>query len=88
MKGLKEFDFVVFHTPMNEQEKREIYLVVDELADDEDVPSIKVMEIHQKTNFLPCINTFRKADFKLRYRPTEEEIEQIKLGKKVEPKTN
>ena len=29
MKGLKEFDFVVFHTPMNEQEKGEIYLVVD-----------------------------------------------------------
>ena len=84
MKGLKEFDFVIFHTPMNEQEKGEIYLVVDELADDEDVPSIKVMEIHQ-TLSIPCINTFIKEDFKLLYRPTEEEVEQIKQGKKVQP---
>jgi hypothetical protein len=84
MNGLKEFDFVVFHTPMSEQEKTEIYLVVDELADDEDVRSLKVMEIHQKLT-IPCVNTFHKSDFKLHYRPTESEIEQIKSGKKVTP---
>ena len=85
MDGLKEFDFVVFHTPMNEQEKTEVYLVVDELADDEEVSSLKVMEIHQKLS-IPSINTFHKSDFKLHYRPTESEIEQIKSGKKLEPK--
>lgn len=84
MNGLREFDFVIFHTPMNEQEKGEVYLVVDELADDEDVRSLKVMEIHQ-TLTIPCVNTFNKSDFKLYYRPTESEIEQIKSGKKLEP---
>jgi hypothetical protein len=84
MNGLKQFDFVKFHTPMNEQEEKEVYLVVDELADDEDVRSLKVMEIHQ-TLSIPCVNTFHKKDFKLHYRPTDEEIEQIKSGKKVEP---
>jgi hypothetical protein len=84
MNGLKEFDFVVFHTPMNEQEEKEIYLVVDELADDEEVSSLKVMEIHQKLT-IPCVNTFHKSDFKLHYRPIESEIEQIKSGKKLEP---
>lgn len=84
MNGLKEFDFVKFHTPLNEREEGEIYLVVDKLADDEDVPSIKVMEIHQ-TLSIAGINTFHKSDFVLHYRPTESEIEQIKSGKKVTP---
>lgn len=84
MNVLKQFDFVKFHTPINEKEKKEIYLVVDELADDEDVRSLLVMEIHQ-TLSIPAINTFRKEDFKLLYRPTEEEVEQIKQGKKVQP---
>jgi hypothetical protein len=84
MNGLKQFDFVKFHTPMSEQEKKEIYLVVDELADDEDVHSLLVMEIHQ-TLTIPGINTMHKSDFKLHYRPTESEIEQIKSGKKLEP---
>ena len=82
MKGLKEFDFIIFHAPMNEQEKGEIYLVVDELADDEDVPSIKVMEIHQ-TLSIPGINTFHKEDFILHYRPTEVQVEAIKKGAKA-----
>jgi len=84
MNGLKQFDFVIFHTPLNEEEKKQVYLVVDELADDEDVPSIKVMEIHQ-TLPIPGVNTFHKEDFKLFYRPTDEEVEQIKSGKKIEP---
>lgn len=83
MNGLKQFDFVKFHTPLNKQEENEIYLVVDELADDEDVASLKVMEIHQTLSF-PCINIFHKSDFVLHYRPTESEIEAIKSGKKVE----
>ena len=84
MNGLKQFDFVKFHTPLNEQEENEIYLVVDELAEDEEVASLKVMEIHQ-TLSIPSVNTFHKSDFKLYYRPTESEIEAIKSGKKVTP---
>ena len=86
MSGFKKFDFIVFHTPMNEQESKEVYLVVDdeECLNDESTTSILVMEIHQ-TISIPCVNTFRKRDFKLFYRPTDEEVEQIKQGKKVEP---
>jgi polysaccharide deacetylase 2 family uncharacterized protein YibQ len=84
MSKFKKFDFVTFHTPMNEQEEKEIYLVVDDLADNESVRSILVMEIHQ-TLSIPSINTFHKADFKLHYRPNESELEAIKSGKKVIP---
>ena len=82
MNGLKQFDFVKFHTPMSEKEKKEIYLVVDELADDEDVHSLLVMEIHQ-TLSIPGINTFHKEDFILHYRPTEVQVEAIKKGAKA-----
>ena len=83
MKGLRKFDFVKFHTPTSEQEANEVYIVVDELADDEDVKSILVMEIHQ-TLTIPGINTFQKADFVLDYRPTEAQVEAIMSGKKLE----
>jgi hypothetical protein len=83
MNGLRQFDFVKFHTPMSEQEEKEIYLVVDELAHDESVTSMKVMEIHQSLS-LSGVNTFSKADFTLHYRPTESEVEAIKSGKKLE----
>jgi hypothetical protein len=82
MNGLKQFDFVKFHTPINEDEEKQIYLVVDELADDEDVKSILVMEIHQ-TLTIPGINTMHKSDFKLHYRPTEVQVEAIKKGAKA-----
>lgn len=85
METFKEFDFVKFHTPMNESEEKEIYLVVDELADDEEIFSMEVMEIHQ-TLPIPCVNTFSKSDFKLHYRPNAEEIETIKSGKRIEIK--
>lgn len=75
----KEFDFVKFHTPMNAEEQSEIYLVVDELADNNEVPYMKVMEIHQKLS-IPVINTFRKSDFSLHHRPSKEEIKTIKKG--------
>ncbi len=74
------FDFVIFHTPENPEEAKEVYLVVDELAGDEDVTSMLVMEIHQ-TIPIPCVNTFRKRDFKLFYRPSEDEVDRIKSGK-------
>jgi hypothetical protein len=73
---------VKFHTPINEDEEKQIYLVVDELADDEDVKSILVMEIHQKLT-IPGINTMHKSDFKLHYRPTEVQVEAIKKGAKA-----
>lgn len=75
----KHLDFVKFHTPVDDNESKEIYLVVDdeECAGSDEVKSLKVMEIHQ-TLPLPCVNTFVKADFELFYRPTEEEKLQIK----------
>lgn len=81
MNNFEKFDFVVFHTPMNDQEESEMYLVVDDLASDEDKTSLEVMEMHQKLP-IPCINTFRKSDFKLFYRPLKEEIELIQENKK------
>lgn len=83
MSAIKKFDFVKFHTPTNEQEAKEVYLVVDDLAGDEDVKSLQVMEIHQKLS-IPCINTFRKEDFMLDYRPTEAQLIAIMSGKKIE----
>ena len=82
MEQFKKFDFVIFHTPMDENEKKEVYLVLeeDEEAMDVEFDRMKVMEIHQ-TLSIPAVNTFRKEDFKLFYRPTEEEKQQITQGK-------
>lgn len=87
MEQFKKFDFVIFHTPMDENEKKEVYLVLeeDEEAMDVEFDRMKVMEIHQ-TLSIPAINTFSKEGFKLFYRPTEEEKEQIKKGKSAFPK--
>lgn len=87
MEQFRKFDFVVFHTPQNEAEKKEVYLVLeeDEEAMDVEFDRMKVMEIHQELLF-PAVNVFHKSDFKLFYRPTEEEKEQIKKGKSAFPK--
>lgn len=69
-------DFVVFHTPLDDFERLAIYLVVDKFTD---FDRIDVMEIHQKLTF-PGINRLPKADFKLYYRPTEEEKARILSG--------
>jgi hypothetical protein len=81
MEQFKKFDFVIFHTPMDENEKKEVYLVLeeDEEAMDVEFDRMKVMEIHQ-TLSIPAVNTFSKEDFKLFYRPTEEEKQQIIKG--------
>ena len=85
MNKFKHLDFVQFHTPIDDKEKKQIFLVVDEGAHLDEVKSLKVMEIHQ-TLSIPCVNTFTKKDFKLFYRPTEEEIAEIKSGKVSLPK--
>lgn len=79
MNKLQYLDFVKFHTPIDEKEQKQIFLVVDESADDEEHKSLKVMLLGQ-TLAIKCINTFIKADFELYYRPTEEEKKQITNG--------
>ena len=64
MNVLKQFDFVKFHTPINEKEKKEIYLVVDELADDEDVRSLLVME-NSPNAFYSCYKHFSQGRFQV-----------------------
>jgi len=83
MSSFKKFDFVKFHTPIGEQEAKEVYLIVDDLAEDEDVKSLQVMEIHQ-TLSIPSVNTFCKSDFKLDMRPSESQIKEIISGKNLQ----
>lgn len=82
MKKFQHLDFVKFHTPVDEKEAAQIFLVVDEdTGEDEERKALCVKEIHQTLPF-PCVNTFIKADFVLHHRPTEEEKAEIKKGRK------
>ncbi len=82
MSKFQYLDFVKFHTPIDEKEKAQIFIVVDKAADDDEHKSLQVMDVNQNLS-IPCINTFVKADFELHHRPTEEEKLTITGGNKV-----